>query len=188
MNRTVRFTFAVAAYLALLLSTCSFGHAQDKTDRKRNVLWAKLESKVKAMDDNFDGVLGMAVFDLTDGKTLLLNGDEVFPQASSIKIAILAELYKQEQQSRDGTSGKARLADLYTVRKEDLVADSDIMHGLTPGVTRLTNKDLATMMIAVSDNSAADVLIDRIGTENVNATLSGLGLKHTRLRRTTMDL
>jgi len=41
------------------------------------------------------------VYDLTDGKTLLLHGDEVFPQASSIKIAILAELYRQEQQARD---------------------------------------------------------------------------------------
>jgi beta-lactamase class A len=160
----------------------------EKTDLKRQLLWEKLESSIVAVDKQFDGVLGVAVVDLTDGKSYLLHGDEVFPQASSIKIAILAELYRQEQQGRDGAKGKARLGNLYTVRKEDLVADSDVMLGLTPEVTRLTNRDLATMMIAVSDNSAANVLIDRVGLENVNATLSGLGLKHTRLRRKMMDL
>jgi beta-lactamase class A len=175
-------TFAVVA--AAQTPTC----CPEKTELKRQLLWQKLESSISSVDQQFDGVLGVAVLDLTDGKTYLLHGDEVFPQASSIKIAILAELYRQEQQGRGGAKGKARLSDLYSVRKEDMVADSDILLGLTPGVTRLTNKDLATMMIAVSDNSAANVLIDRVGLENANATLSGLGLKHTRLRRKMMDL
>jgi len=180
--------------ISILLLLCVAAGAQtaaccpEKTDQKRELLWGKLQASVAAVDKQFDGVLGVAVLDLTDGKTLLIHGDEVFPQASSIKIAILAELYHQEQQSRDGASGKVRLGDLYTVRKEDLVADSDVMLGLTPSATRLTNRDLATMMIAVSDNSAANVLIDRVGMENVNATLSGLGLKYTRLQRKMMDL
>jgi beta-lactamase class A len=62
------------------------------------------------------------------------------------------------------------------------------MGGLTPGVTRLTLRDLATMMVAVSDNSATNVLIDRVGMENVNAFLSAQGLRETRLRRKMMDL
>jgi beta-lactamase class A len=62
------------------------------------------------------------------------------------------------------------------------------MNGLTPGVTRVTLRDLATMMVAVSDNSATNVLIDRVGMENVNAMLDSLGLAHTRLRRKMMDL
>lgn len=179
---------------SILLGLCTAAAAQagaccpEKTDQKRDLLWGKLESSVHDVDKQFDGVLGVAVLDLTNGKTLLLHGDEVFPQASSIKLAILAELYHQEQQARDGARDKARLGDVYTVKKEDFVADSDIMLGLTAGVTRLTNRDLATMMIAVSDNAAANVLIERVGMENVNAMLSGLGLKHTRLRRKMMDL
>jgi beta-lactamase class A len=74
------------------------------------------------------------------------------------------------------------------VQASDLVADSDIMNGLTPGVTRITLRDLATMMVAVSDNSATNVLIDRVGMENVNALMDSLGLAHTRLRRKMMDL
>jgi beta-lactamase class A len=62
------------------------------------------------------------------------------------------------------------------------------MGGLTPGVTRITLRDLATMMVAVSDNSATNVLIDRVGMDNVNAMLDSLSLPHTRLRRKMMDL
>src|SRR3954467_8787619 len=188
MIRATRYTIVLAAVATLLMGGSSFAQAADRTDHKREVLWQKLEAKTKALDEKFDGVLGVAVFDPADGKTLLVNGDEVFPQASSIKIAILAELYRQEQQSRNGASGKARLAEVYTVQKEDLVADSDIMLGLTPGVTRITNRDLATMMVAVSDNSAANVLIGRLGMDNVNATLASVGLKNTQLRRKMMDL
>jgi beta-lactamase class A len=95
---------------------------------------------------------------------------------------VLAELYHQAQ------LGKLKLTDLYTVQKSDLVPDSDIMGGLTPGVTQITLRDLATMMVAVSDNSATNVLIDRVGMENVNGLLDSLGLKRTRLRRKMMDL
>jgi len=45
------------------------------------------------------------------------------------------------------------------------------MSGLTPGVSKITLRDLATMMVAVSDNSATNVLIDRVGMENVDAWL-----------------
>jgi beta-lactamase class A len=153
--------------------------------QKQQFLWDKLEARIAAIDRRLDGVLGVAILDLTTGQKFLLHGDEIFPQASSIKIPVLAELYRQAQLN---VNGKARLTDLYTVREADLVPDSDILLGLTPGVTRLTNRDLATMMVAVSDNSATNILIERLGMENVNALLENLGLAHTRLRRKMMDL
>lgn len=155
---------------------------------KQEILWQKLASTVNEIDHNLDGVLGVAILDLNSGHKFLLHADEVFPQASSIKIAVLAELYHQAQQAAEGASGKAKLSDLYTMNSADLVPDSDIMGGLTPGVTRVTNRDLATMMIAVSDNAATNVLIDRLGMENVNALMDSLGLTHTRLRRKMMDV
>lgn len=149
---------------------------------KQQVLWMKLEDTILGVDRNLDGVMGVAIVDLTDGHKYLLHANDVFPQASSIKICVLAELYRQAQQ------GKLKLSDVYTVNAADLVPDSDIMNGLTPGVTRITLRDLATMMVAVSDNSATNVLIDRIGMENVNAFLTAQGLRDTRLRRKMMDL
>jgi len=126
--------------------------------------------------------MGVAIEDLKTGDHFFLHENEVFAQASSIKIAVLANLYLQAQQ------GKLKLTDLYTVQASDLVPDSNIMGGLTPGVTRVTLRDLATMMVAVSDNSAANVLIGRVGMDNVNAMLDSLGLAHTRLLRKMMDL
>jgi beta-lactamase class A len=149
---------------------------------KRQALWQKLQDDLRGIDQHLDGVMGLAVKDLTSGETFLIHGDEIMPQASSIKIAVLANLYLQAQQ------GKLKLTDEYVVREADLVSGSDIMLGLTPGVTRLTLRDLATMMIAVSDNSATNVLIGRVGMENVNAMLNDLGLRATRLRRQMMDL
>ena len=155
---------------------------------KTEVLWSHLRATVTEVEQHLDGVLGVAILDLTNGQQLLVHADEVFPQASSIKIAVLAELYHQAEQSAQGAAGKARLTDSYVVRSEDLVADSDIMGGLTPGVTRLTNRDLATMMVAVSDNAATNVLIDRVGMENVTQLMVTQGLAHTQLRRKMMDL
>jgi beta-lactamase class A len=149
---------------------------------KQKILWQKLAVQIEQVDQHLDGVMGVAIQDLTTGDHYLLHEDEVFAQASSIKITVLANLYLQAEQ------GKLKLTDLYTVQSSDLVADSDIMNGLTPGVTRVTLRDLATMMVAVSDNSATNVLIDRVGMQNVNAMLDSLNLPHTRLRRKMMDL
>jgi beta-lactamase class A len=166
-------------------------HAQDfatvepSPTGKQQVIWDKFTASINEVDRNLDGVLGIAIEDLQTGERLLLHQNEVFPQASSIKIALLAELYHQAQLS---TPGKAKLTDLYTMQASDLVPDSDIMQGLTPSVTRVTNRDLATMVVAVSDNSATNVLIDRVGMENVNALMKANGLEHTRLQRKMMDL
>jgi len=158
------------------------GSNQVAAGEKQTVLWTKLEQSILEIDRNLDGAMGVAIVDLTDGHKYLLHANDVFPQASSIKICVLAELYRQAQQ------GKLKLTDLYTVNAADLVADSDIMGGLTPGVTRITLRDLATMMVAVSDNSATNVLIDRVGMDNVNAFLASQGLRETKLRRKMMDL
>jgi beta-lactamase class A len=62
------------------------------------------------------------------------------------------------------------------------------MAGLSAGVTRLTNRDLAQFMVVVSDNAATNILYDRVGRDNVNAMLRGLGLSKTLLRRKMIDV
>jgi len=178
MKRLLLSLIVVLACIPAISQCCP----EKPSAEKREALWQKLQVELRSVDQQLDGVLGLAVKDLTSGETFFIHGDEIMPQASSIKIAVLANLYLQAQQ------GKLKLTDEYVVRKEDLVDGSDIILGLTPGVTRLTLRDLATMMVAVSDNSATNVLIGRVGMENVNAMLDGLGLHATRLRRQMMDL
>lgn len=174
----------IAAILTWLCLAIALAAAQtaSQVSEKQQVLWQKLENSIANVDRGLDGAMGVAILDLTDGHKFLLHGNDVFPQASSIKICLLAELYRQAQQ------GRLKLTDIYTVNAADLVPDSYIMGGLTPGVTRVTLRDLATMVVAVSDNSATNVLIDRVGMDNVNALMDSLGLSHTRLRRKMMDL
>jgi beta-lactamase class A len=172
----------------LLLASMSATAAAPALGDKQEVLWERLRTAISGVEQQLDGVLGVAILDLTTGQQLLVHPDEVFAQASSIKIAVLAELYHQAEQSAAGATGKAKLTDRYVVRASDLVPDSNIMGGLTPGVTGLTNRDLATIMVAVSDNSATNVLIDRVGMDNVVSLMHRLGLSHTLLRRKMMDL
>ncbi|MGE5212180.1 MAG: serine hydrolase [Nitrospirota bacterium] len=181
------------AVLAMAFVVATTASAQQKSDAisrdtGSDLLWKKLESRVRAIADKFDGAMGTAILDLTDGRILSVNGDRVFPTASSIKIAVLLELYRQDQETRSGAKGKARLDDTYTFDPKDLVEDSRVMAGLTAGVTHVTNRDLAQFMVAVSDNAAANILIDRVGKDNVNATLRSLGLSKTMLRRKMIDI
>src|SRR5436190_4224535 len=164
--------------LAALLPTA----AEQAPQEKEQILWQKLEVAIKDVDRNLDGVLAVAILDLSTGQKYLFHADEVLPTASSIKIAILAELYRQAQQ------GKLKLTDLYILQSSDLVGGSGIASVLTPGVTRLTLRDVAALMISVSDNSATNIIIDRIGMENVNELLDSLNLRHIRLRRKMMDV
>jgi beta-lactamase class A len=188
VNRTIASLVLLCLLFANTTSAQNTSNSQSADAEKQKSLWTKLEFTINEIDRNLDGVLGVAIEDLSTAQKFLLRADSVFPQASSIKIAVLAELYHQAQLSAQGASGKAKLTALYTMRAADLVADSDIMGGLTPGITQLTNRDLATMMVAVSDNAATNVLIDRLGMENVNALLDSLGLHNTRLRRKMMDV
>src|SRR5438552_9741140 len=175
--------------LALPASVLAQGKSEPvRIDTGSDLLWKKLEARVAETADRIDGVTGVAILDLTDGRILLHNADRVFSTASSIKIAILLELYRQDQEAHSGAKEKAQLDDIYTFDPKDLVEDSRIMAGLTPGVTRVTNRDLAQFMVAVSDNAAANILIGRVGKDNVNAMLHGLGLSKTMLRRKMIDI
>ena len=180
-----RLPIIVALCIGVMVSQRS---SADSASEKSEILWQHLSTQVADIERHLDGVIGVAILDLEAGSEFLLHADEVFPQASSIKITVLAELYHQAEQANHGLAGKARLTDHYVVQAKDLVPDSDIMAGLTPGVTQLTNRDLATMMVAVSDNAATNVLIDHLGMENVNGLLVDQGLKQTQLRRKMMDL
>jgi beta-lactamase class A len=192
IRSAVRVVACLCALGLSLLMQPSRGQTPATEKRSNNsqseLLWQKLEASVQQANRELDGTLGVAIMDLTDGRVFLLNADHVFAQASSIKVAVLAELYHQEQQSEAGIAGKAKLNDLYIVDARDIVDGSAIMSGLTPGVTRVTNRDLATFMVTVSDNSATNVLIDRLGMQNVNALLDSLGLHQTRLQRKMMDV
>lgn len=184
--RRIAYNVAIVKRLIFFfLVLASAGYAQSAPpvpSEKQRQLRTKLEDTIKDVDQRLDGVVGVAILDLNSGDTILYHADEVFPTASSIKVPLLAELYRQAQE------GKLKLADVYTVRAADDVPDSTIFNGLTPGLTQLTLRDLAQMVVAVSDNAATNVLIDRVGMANVNSLMQSLSLTKTKLQRKMMDI
>src|SRR5205823_769105 len=173
MTRVATTIVVVAAALA---GNVSGEQKSSPTSGTDDLLWKKLQARIDEMAERFDGVMGVAIVDLTDDRAILKNADRGFPTASSIKITILLELYRQEQLARGGTPGKAKLDDGYTFEAKNLVDGSQIMAGLMPGVTRLKNRDLAQFTGAVVDDAAANVLTDSGGMQNVNASLSNICL------------
>lgn len=149
-------------------------------DEKEDVLWDRLRARLQDVEQRLDGVIGLSVKDLRTGTTLEVRPDAVFPIASSIKLAVLYELYRQAD------AGRLDLAERTSPPLPRVKGDG-VLQWMGNGVS-LTWRDLAVLMMGVSDNAAANLLIDRVGLASVNARLDELGLPRTRLRRRMMDL
>ncbi len=165
--------------LALVLLLSAPAAAADLSP-KEAVLWDKLKARIEAVDRGLDGVLGVSVRDLKTGATFEMRGHEVFPTASSIKVAVLYELFMEAEE------GKIDLAEV-THPPLPRVGGGGVLMELGDRVA-LTWRDLAVLMMGWSDNEATNLLIARLGMDAVNRRLDGLGLPATRLRRRMMDL
>ncbi|MDP9471324.1 MAG: class A beta-lactamase-related serine hydrolase, partial [Chloroflexota bacterium] len=111
-----------------------------------------------------------------DGPVWAIDANETFPAASTIKTAILVALYREVDVGR---------LDLGEVRRVDAAAKtpgSGVLGWLRDDLP-LTLADLASLMIAVSDNTASNLLLDAVGIDRVQATIAELGLTATALNR-----
>jgi beta-lactamase class A len=172
--------------LMAMASLCAVGgaqaaRAQAPADPRAADLRAKLGRELNQRVASFDGVMAIAMRDLTTGDVLAINADLVLPQASSIKIAVLVELLRRAQ------DGKVQLSERVDIRKAQFAGGSGVLQDFGDGTSALSLRDLAALMIVVSDNTATNILIDRVGQERVNQTLQSLGLEQTRLLRRMMQ-
>lgn len=126
------------------------------------------------------GVGTVHFYDVNQRRGFSCEGTRAVPSASTIKILILAELLRQVE------AGKLSLGQEVLIRKEDWTGGDGILKELEPGHS-FTLKELATLMIIVSDNLATNRLIGLVGMENVNALGKSLGLTAAHLGRKMMD-
>ena len=134
----------------------------------------ELVESIRRLATGFSGTLGVWAQTLDAGETIEWNPHDVFPSASTIKVPILYEVFKQAGE------GRVRLMDRLTVQADDVVAGSGVLKDLTPGLG-LSVRDFAVLMIVVSDNTAANLLVDLVGIDAVNQSLRALGLPDTVL-------
>jgi beta-lactamase class A len=142
----------------------------------------KMTTKIKEIVEEADAVVGVAIKDLRSGDQILINEEEIFPQASSIKVHILSEVFKQ------ASEGKFSLSDIKQLPASMRVGGSGILSSLGEKSVSLSIRDYCVMMIVLSDNSATNLLIDLVGMKNVNESLQKNGASKTKLQRVMMDV
>ncbi|HEY0305577.1 MAG TPA: serine hydrolase [Longimicrobiales bacterium] len=135
---------------------------------------ARLRAPLEQRIAQHKGTVGLYVKDLSTGETLSIRGAEQFPSASVIKVPILVELFAQVER------GPLKLTDPLIMLASDQRPGSGVLQFLSTPHT-LTVGDAAMLMIILSDNSATNFIIDKVGIRNVNARMDSLGLKQTRL-------
>jgi beta-lactamase class A len=141
----------------------------------------KTETRLRQIGDGTRGAMGLSVLDLTSGERFSINENLVFPQGSAIKIPILMEVYKQANE------GKFKLTELLWVDKRHQVGGSGVLKEFGDHTSQLSLYDICVLMIVLSDNTATNILIDRVGMDNINKTMASLGLKQTRVQRRMID-
>ena len=120
------------------------------------------------------GVVGYSIIDIENGDRLSLRGDEKFPTASLIKVSILVTVYDLVRR------GMISLDDPISMLKIDQVPGSGILQYLHNGLS-LTVNDATALMMTISDNTATNLILDRIIIRRVWDKMDSLGLKQTRV-------
>lgn len=120
--------------------------------------------------------VGVKAHVLGTERTWGVGAETMLPAASTIKLGILVALH------RDVDAGRIGLDDEIAIDPDVKVQGSGVLTWLHDGL-RLPVSDLAYLMIAISDNTASNVLIDLVGRERVQWTLDDLGLTRTQMNR-----
>src|SRR4029453_7101722 len=140
---------------------------------------SSVETRTAEKAGAFHGEMGVYAKNLDTGDVIAVNADQRFPTASLIKVAVMAEVYRQMDAGKFGKETPGTLHD------SDKAGDETIPLNMLHDGTVLTISDLLKFMIAYSDNTATNLLIAKVGTKSVNAFLDSLGLTKTRLYRPT---
>ena len=137
---------------------------------------AALDARVRREVAAFKGKVNLYAKNLDTGAIYTLGGDERVRTASTIKVAIMVEAFARVAE------GRAKWGDEVVLTKEKKVAGAGVLQDLSDNL-RLTLRDVVTLMIIVSDNTATNLVLDYLTADAVNARLDALGFKETRSMR-----
>ncbi len=170
---------AISIVVLIWATAAGLARAQDQSSSPRI---ERLRMQIERLTRRADGQIGVAVKHIESGQSLSLNGDKLFPMASAFKVPVLVELLYQVKE------GRTRLDDEITVQKSDQHIGSGMLSSLVmPGV-KLSVLNMAHFMMMISDNSAADILLEKVGAEKINARLKDLGITGMSVSRSCQKL
>lgn len=137
---------------------------------------AELESQVRAAMAGFQGQVYVYAKNLDTGETFGIGEDEQVRTASTIKLPVMTAVFQSV------ADGRVKWTDLVTLHDSDKVSGSGVMTEFSEGV-RLPLRDVLHLMIVLSDNTATNLILDRVSADQVNREMDRLGLKQTRSLR-----
>ena len=141
-----------------------------------------LRLRVERLVQDVEGQLGVAARHLESGREMTLNGDVFFPLASVFKLPVLVELMAQVEEEH------LSLDEEISLQVSDQHLGSGLISDLTvPGIT-LSLRNLSRLMMMISDNSATDIVLARVGADNVNSRLRFFGIDDIRVDRSCQRL
>lgn len=161
----------------LLILILCWATVADAQDAHREILRGKFQSDLQAVVDDYEGVAGLHVIDLTSGDRFAVRDELQFPQASAIKIPVLLELFRRAESEPELLDKQVEMTD------EIRTLGSGVLRYLTDGGSSLSLHDYAIYMILYSDNTATNVLIDELGMDAINRLSASLGAEQTLLQR-----
>ncbi len=169
---------AALACLTALAGPAGAQAGRDPGSPMQRVLARQFQRQLDSVAAAGPGVVGVAVEDLSTGETFAVNDSLLFPQASAIKVAVLLELMRQAD------VGTLALSERVELRAAHQVGGSGVLQLFADRGSTLSLHDLAVLMVVLSDNTATNLLIERVGMTGVNRTLAALGLSsEVRLQR-----
>lgn len=137
---------------------------------------------VEAIVKASEGTIGVAVKHLESGEGFSVNGGDSFPLASVVKLPILTEVMGQIK------DGRFALSDEWALRPSDQFFEGGLLSDLkAPGI-RMSVENLINMMMWLSDNTATDLLLTKVGIEAVNARVRSFGIEGILVGRTIREL
>lgn len=134
-----------------------------------------LSEKLLPIIERHQGDVAVMVKHLESGESFEHDADEVMPTASLIKLAVMVEAYQQVE------SGKVSLSEVIPLRDDDKVQGSGILTSHFSSGLQLSLRDAVRLMIAYSDNTATNLVVDRIGLSSVAKGMESLKLPETKL-------
>ena len=143
--------------------------------------YTEWKKEIKKIISQVEGSVCINFYDLNKNNVFSINGDKKVLSASMIKLLILAELMKKISENKFSLSDTIMIADSMKTGGDGVLKELNTEH-------HFTLKELATLMIVVSDNQATNILIDFLGMENINQLGKELRLKKTFLGRKMMDI
>lgn len=140
-----------------------------------------LQERIQSVIDGTGARFGVAIRHLESGDEVMIDADSYYPLASVVKTPILVEAFYRIK------AGEISLDDRWPLKTEDKNLPSGILTFMQDGLMP-TVRDLLTLMIIISDNTATDVILKYLGKQAVTDRMRSLGLEHIHVSKTIREL